>query len=82
MSKFKDKKVYVIVPVADALNNYAMLNASTSKNFDDVRKNDVAGAVTKYLFEATEPVDDVFSSYQWYDIDEIRIEMEKSEWQG
>jgi hypothetical protein len=72
-------KKYVIVPAADGLNNYTMLNHSTSLSFSEVR-TDSSG---NYLFEAKDGnnVNSVFDSYRWYSQEEIREEIKKVEWQ-
>lgn len=75
--KFLESKVYIIVPSVDAVNNYTMLNASTSVDFSNVIKNDVAN---KYLFEVIEPVDAVFLGYPWLSKLEINLEMLNAEW--
>lgn len=70
---------YIIAPASEAVENYEMLNQSTSSNFDSVRKNSTS---TKYLFESkTEVPASVFNKYQWYSRSEILEELENSEWQ-
>lgn len=77
MSKYVGGIVYIIVPGADAADNYEMLNASTSTSFEYVRKN--TGS-SKYIFAVNEPVPKVFSQYRWYSIDEIKEQMVAAEW--
>lgn len=72
--------VYIIVPAQDAVNNFTMLNYSTSKSFDSIRKNNLQ---TKYLFESkSDPPHSVFDQYKWYSESEILEELNQAEWQG
>ena len=70
---------FIIVPVEDAWENYTMLNHSNSNSFDEVRKN---SDETKYLFESkTSDPHEVFNGYKWYNDQQIKVELEKVEWQ-
>lgn len=72
--------IYIIVPSQDAFDNYTMLNHSTSRSFDSVRKNNLQ---TKYLFEAKEESPhSVFDPYRWYSESEIVQELNQAEWLG
>lgn len=71
---------YTIVPSIDAINNYEMLNNSTSNNFTELRKNRLE---TKYIFEFDpdkKSYSGVFDIYQWYSREAMLTILQESEW--
>jgi hypothetical protein len=66
---------YVIIPTADVLQSH--INMSLNKKIENVRTS-VDG--TKKLFEFDEINESFFSDYQWYDLNEILVVVNASEW--
>lgn len=78
MSYFKDNIAYIIVPSSDVteeMYNNTKLYFNTDEN--SVRKNNDG---TKCLFKVKTPISEVFNNYKWYNLNDIRAELEKSEW--
>ena len=71
-------RIYIIVPKADAENNYTMLNHSTSRQESETKKTTDE---SNWIFEAKDAdnIDPVFDPYQWYTHTEILTELETDE---
>lgn len=76
-------KRYVIVPRADAENNFKMINASLSRDASHVRKSD-DGAYYLFSFVTNRlscPVPEIFAGYKVYTLSEIE-DVLTTNWDG
>lgn len=74
----KQQFTYVIVSKADAENNWAMLNHSTSLSWDQIKKS----TDDLWLFKTKDRVPNIiFESYRWYTTEEILTELEDVKWE-
>lgn len=71
------KSMYVIVPTASV--SIKMINLSTSRSVEDLRKNN-DGSLS--ILRVLTPVHDAFLDYIWYTPSEILEELEKEGWNG
>ncbi|HCW08691.1 MAG TPA: hypothetical protein DGG95_15135 [Cytophagales bacterium] len=76
MGKFKQNKVYMIIDETEITTE--MINYSTSKNKKTMPVKSVEG-INKRILETSEPVKEIYSSYNWYDADEINSAWEMLE---
>lgn len=68
MSKFKNGKVFIIIP--DINITTEIINYSTSRTKNEMPNKEVNGIVFR-IVETSEPVSPVFSQFTWYSIDDI-----------
>lgn len=78
MSYFKKDIVYIIVATADVTNE--MYNNMKKYFNSDVTNQRGNSNNTKIVFKVKFPISAVFNGYIWHNIDDIRREMAKEEW--